>query len=401
MANEYKEIHFWEFPPTRTFVKLNSKFRKGFFDAIMKEISFGEAAKILNEKSSDYSVKRSYHNGHLSSWKKGFKIDYGKKQVVNIPLWVLIELSKELSKNNDHRNRLMLEIEKNIISYSGLGKSLIITRPILPILLTPEMVSILFHLCGDGHIGVDNSTSSYTQLSAEGLRNFKIKLENTFGKFEICRNQFKEGHLLIPRIITDFYMRFFKVNDCGWDIARIPDEIKNLPENFLLAGLTSFLIDEGHIGDTIEFYSGNYLLLNDVRVIAIELGYNCTPIKKKFRYGKFDLYRFYISLKSAEKLYHDINRLAKEFPTCGLAQKSKNLNYIIERRKRKWLYRENGATKNMIISLLKDEMTVKELAKSLNIGFSSTREHLYKLEKLGKIQKSGKIKQGFLWSIVK
>lgn len=107
--------------------------------------------------------------------------------------------------------------------------------------------------------------------------------------------------------------------------ARIPNSIKSLPKDFLLAGLVSFIIDEGSVGDVITIYSKNKALLEDIREIAIKCGYKCYKIKEKYAYGKFDCYRFNISSESYETLYNDIINLSQNLPTCGLAHKMKRL----------------------------------------------------------------------------
>ena len=70
-------------------------------------------------------------------------------------------------------------IEKNIELYTSWGKSNPILNPKLPLQLTPEMVSVIFHFMGDGHIGdAPEETSSYRQMNKQGLNNFLLKLRN-------------------------------------------------------------------------------------------------------------------------------------------------------------------------------------------------------------------------------
>ncbi len=65
--------------------------------------------------------------------------------------------------------------------------------------------------------------------------------------------------------------------------------------------------------------------LNDIREIAIECGYISHPIRKKFAYGRFDVYRFSISSKSYKRFYSDLKELSILFPTCSLAHKNEKL----------------------------------------------------------------------------
>ena len=187
------------------------------------------------------------------------------------------------------------------------------------------MVSVIFHFLGDGHIGRKGVSSSYRQMNYVGLNNFLSKLRNIFGNFEYSKNEFKDGRLNIPKIITEFYKHYFDLPNTNTFTAYVPQNIKLLDKKFLIAGLVSFIVDEGHVGEVITVYSKNGTLIKDIREVAIKSGYICHPIRKKYAYGKFDAYRFSISSKSYEQLHSDIEELSALFPTCSLAHKTKNL----------------------------------------------------------------------------
>ena len=180
----YKKIHILDFPPTLTFVRLNDKFKSGLFDEATSIL--GSQQKLLdmvNKLSLKYDIKRKYSRFNLYSWVKGEKLDKGKIKRINVPLWLLIELSKIISNSKNEDNRTMSDIEKNTKYYTGWGKSNPILKPKLPLYLTPEMISIIFHFVGDGHIGRKEVCSSYRQMNKEGLTNFLLKLNNIFGDF--------------------------------------------------------------------------------------------------------------------------------------------------------------------------------------------------------------------------
>ncbi len=324
---KYKEIHIWEFPKMITFIRLKEEFRRELFRKLReKSISTANLLKQINESAKRYNIRREYNTGHLSSWIKGYKKDRGKIRNINIPLWVLIEISKELSKDKKANNKVMIEIEKNIEYYTGLGKSNPILNPKLPLYLTPEMVSVIFHFMGDGHIGKTEEVSSYKQINKEGLNNFLKKLQNTFGDFNYPKKEFEKGRLNVPKIITEFYLDYFKLPCTNTFEAYVPENIKKLKKEFLLAGLISFIIDEGHVGEVIIIYGKNKKLMEDIREIGIKCGYICHPLREKYAYGNFDVYRFSISSKDYKKLYKDILELSKSFPTCTLAQKMEKLS---------------------------------------------------------------------------
>jgi len=287
--------------------------------------SIGGLLNILNKSAKQYQITRKYNTGHISSWIKGYKKDRGKIKNINIPLWLLIEISKILSEENRKNNKIMKEIEKNIEYYTGTGKSHWIINPKLPLYLTPEMISVIFHFVGDGHIGRKKVVSSYRQMNKEGLNNFLRKLQNIFGDFNYPKSEFDNGRLNIPKIITEFYKYYFKLPNTNTFKAYIPNNIKKLKKEFLLAGLISFIVDEGHIGEVITIYGKNKRLIEDIKEIGIKCGYLCHPIREKYAYGKFDVYRFSISIKSYDKFHSDILKLSKLFPTCTLVQKQEKL----------------------------------------------------------------------------
>jgi hypothetical protein len=280
---------------------------------------------MFNIKSLDYNMKTRYSTGNLNSWRNGMKNDKGKIKTVNIPLWVLIESSKELSKDSDTNNKVMNEIERNILSYSCWGKSNPVINPHLPLSLTPELISIIFHFMGDGHISTGSASSSYRQRNKIGLDNFLLKLKNVFGKFTYSRSEYKDGRLNVPKVITNFYIHYFTLPNTDTFQAYVPDNIKSLDKEFLLAGLLAFIVDEGHVWEVITVYSKNKRLLRDIREIAVKCGYLCHPIREKRASNKLDCYRFSISSKSYSKLYIDMIQLCSRFSTCSLAQKNEKL----------------------------------------------------------------------------
>ena len=155
----------------------------------------------------------------------------------------------------------------------------------------------------------------------------------------------------------------------------------------MLAGLNAFIVDEGHIGESIEIYSGNKLLLEDIKEVTQKLGYNTTEIDTKAEKNG-ETYRTRISTKDAQAYFQDIQSLTKQFPTCGLAHKQHLLEEIVKRQTRDWKTRPSRETKKMILDLLaKADMDSKELRVKLNICGSTLREHLIPLETQNKVKR--------------
>ncbi len=381
---KYKIAHLWEFPPTRTFVCMNDKPRKAFFEKLLEKSNSKKIIDILNSRCVDYGLKLKLGQSRLWEWKNGNKNDRGRNVTINIPLWALIEMSKIISET-DYLN-ILSYIEKNLKYYTGRGRAKSVYNPIMPLVITPELVSIVFHLCGDGHVGIGTDPSNYRQVNHKALNNFVKKLRNSFGYFDV--KIFEDSKIIIPRVITDFYTHYFELNNLNWDVARIPKKIKNMPKEFLIAGLASFIVDEGHISDVIEIYSKNKDLIEDVKEIAVRLGYKVHGPKEKYRYGKLDSYRIYISAYNANEFYDDILTVSVKFPTCTLVHKMPFLYRIVLRQKRGYSRKPDGVTKKKIVKLLKVRpRTTIEIAEILNIGHSSVREHIDKLEGERKIRK--------------
>jgi len=386
----YKEIHLVDFPKNTT-IMLEHNFRKKFVrDFIDSSSSWRKAVEYLNGKSGRYNIKTKIGVGSLSHWFYGVEKTRGKTR--RMPLWTIIEISKKT-------NVSLEDVENNLVEICTTGRGTPI-KVKFPLYLTPELVSIAFHLFGDGHLAGKGQQSHYRQVNQDGLNNFKQKLLNCFGEFDV--SIFEGSKVAIPRAISSFLDEYLNLGDCYWNKSQVNDKIKNMPQDFLLAGLNAFIIDEGHIGESIEIYSSNKNLLDDIVEIINKLGYiSYGPKTKKERDGIS--YRAYISLKSAKQYYSDILKLEKKFPACGLAQKEKLLKQIVKRQTRSWKTRAKGKTKRLILRLLsKSDLNSQELQHQLNICGSTLREHLQKLENDCRVTKTRlPHTHCFLWSKVK
>ncbi|MEW6221741.1 MAG: winged helix-turn-helix domain-containing protein [Candidatus Hadarchaeota archaeon] len=390
----YEKVHLWDFPPSRVFVKLNEPCRRWLFDELHMRCQTSHLLFILNTRCKAYGIGRRYNRGHIRTWKNGSKSDNGKIKDARIPLWVLIEFSKLLSGSVNDGGTIMRQIEREVEYCAASGKSIPV-RFKFPLLLTPELVSVIFHLCGDGHIGTETDTSHYRQTNKTAFQNFARKLHNSFGDFR--ETIVEDSKIIIPRIITDFYQHYFGINKCRWNTARIPKRIKALGREFLVAGLAAFIVDEGHVGDHLEIYSSNPNLLADIREIAQKLGHDSTDIHAKYRYGVLNGYRFLIKKQGALIFYKDVKDLSERFPMCGLAHKSACLELGVKIKKRGWQKMHNGVTKHNILSLLQSPMTVQELSERILIPAASVREHLSQLRAAGKVRLFGKHGRRTLW----
>lgn len=399
----YQKIHFWELPPTKIGLALNKSIRNWLIDKAIRTAGSQQKLTVLLNKNSKLHGKQSkYNHGMIYLWKYGF--EHRKNAVKNrhVPLWVLLEIVKIISPDKTNQKILLTKIEKEIKYYKcNWGGTYCIKKPKLPIVITPELTSVVFNFCGDGHLSFRKHVAhSYRQINLVGLKRVYEKLRNCFGNFELCQNSFKSGKLEIPRVIGELYKHIFGLGSCRWDEARIPENIKNLPNEFLLAGLVAFIIDEGSIGEVIQIYSKNPRLLSDIQEITQKLGYSCLPIRPKYHNKALDCYRFSISPKSYLKINEDIKELVKKFPTCDFAHKKNLFEFQVNRVKRGGKKRKDGLGLTQIIDALKqNSATTDELVMKIGIGKSSLRELLAKLEAQGSIRRAGWQNRRLIWAL--
>lgn len=399
----YQKIHFWELPPTKIGLALREKTRNWIITQSVKKIgSQYKLAELLNKKSKLYGKQTRYSHGTIYSWKRFEHLGTLMKSSY-IPLWALLEMIKLLNPGGNARKSILLKIEEEIDCYKCYWSGTYhIKKPKLPIVITPELTSVVFNFCGDGHLSFcKHVMNSYRQMNHTGLRRVYEKIQNSFGEFELCPRSFKDGKLEIPRVIGELYKFIFGLGSCRWDEARIPEAIKTLPAEFLLAGLVAFIIDEGSIGEVIQIYSKNSKLLADIHEIAQKLKYRCLPIRQKYHCNSLDCYRFSISPKSYLKMDQDIKKLTIKFPTCDFAHKTRLFEFQVNRIKRGGKKRKDGIGLAQITDMLKQKQTTtNELMIKIGIGKSSLRALLTKLESQGIIRCAGLQKRRYLWELI-
>lgn len=397
------EIHVWEFPFQTTYLLLEQNYqRKQVEMAVEKYGSMDKLITYLNQASLEYGMRSRYRPAKVSDWKLGRMRD-GQRVRIWIPLWICLELNK-LNKSSEQDYQAGLEtLEKNTLSYKGLETGTPITSPKLPIKVTPEFDSIVFHLMGDGCWGGKGKLSSYRQKNKRGRNQFIQKLHNVFGYFEINRFESElDWKVCIPSHLVRLIEKYYGLENPEFR-KRVPEKIMAKDWRHKIAGLSAFIVDEGNVGDAIEIYASNKPLLEDLQEICIEQQYRSTVVLKAsagYRSHTIDHFRLRISLGSAEKLYQDISALAKDFPTCNLAQKQDKLEMIYRRQKLHLKKGENWVTKKRILEILSGgPKTVNELKEELLIGGQTIREHLQQLKQKEMIDRVGRIGNGEIWSL--
>ena len=376
------------FPENKIYVLLDKKYRKELIESAVNTLNLNnyfELSLWINKNS-----KSKFNGGDIKYWIEGQRLDKrtGKVHPKFMPLWLVLKLIRLCSFN-------LSQLDVKVLSYRSGGKGLIITSPILPIKITPELDSIVIHLFGDGAAG--DFTPSYTQKNKEGVDNFIKKLENCFGKFEQSR-YFTQGkhQIKFPKSITDILSEYYSISSYHTFKSKIPNLILNHPRSCKLACIISFIIDEGCIRDVITLYSSNLSLLGGIRNLVLDCGYGCSKIKQ---YPGRIYYSFNLSNMDFERIESDTEFLSKEFPTCGFSFKRKEFDFILQRKNVK-NPKNKEITKQLILELLQKQiLSAREISQKLGYAYCTiihTLENLFEEKKIKRSIKEGKT---YKWSI--
>ena len=382
---KYQEIRLYDFPASRIYILLKHDFRNKLIETArisLKLENHYALAQWLNNKSFDYNLNNKFNGGDIGRWLVGSNLD--NRTNINhlklMPLWVVLELSKIIKIPSK-------ELHNSIILYRSGGSGGIIKNPKLPINITPELESIIFHIFGDGSAG--NFTPSFFQKNEIANKQFISKLKNCFGKFDVNTNdRFK---IRFPKAITDILAHFYNIKSYHSDKIRIPLRIYKSHKLSKLACITAFILDEGTIRDVISISSKNEIFLSNLVELMKSCGYDCKDIKPHKPSNTF-----YLNMAngSIEKFYQDYSELIKEFPTCGLANKHDKLAYIISRRKNKSTI--TNIDEEILNLLEKEKLTTKQISEKLGFANCTILHHLEKLYESKQISRLPKDK-GFVW----
>jgi len=271
-------------------------------------------------------------------WRKGYFI----------PLWVLLEFISLFPNSNILLNKM----ERKVIAYKGRSDKSIIpyrnNKFLLPLKVTPEFVSVYFHLIFDGCV-TKKSTASYYQVNEIARKNFLEKLENCFGEFKIFKKSNKNYYTVqIPFPIVQIIQKYFNVKSFKSKESEIPFKIMKLKRAHKVAGISALIVDEGSINDSTHVGLSNYKLLNQIKKLVKSLGYKSGKVKK---YKEF--WAFSFSNKSLDIMKNDIDKLSILFPTCNLAHKQPLFQILYNIHTR--------GTDNTIYNWQKIEFVLKEI----------------------------------------
>ena len=104
-------------------------------------------------------------------------------------------------------------------------------------------------------------------------------------------------------------------------------------QEFLLAGLLAYIVDDGCISNGIEIYGSNKKVMDSLGEITSRLGYENSGVKLKAKRGYrthlSDHFRLRLTHAGCKKLFSDMEELREKFPTCYLAQKQEKFEKMV------------------------------------------------------------------------
>lgn len=368
-------IHVWDFPKNIT-VRISETFLERL---------------IAERKQRFKSWRRFYDALACKNAFSYFKVCFKPSFKQFIPLEILISACEKLDIPQ-------FELENNIIAYNFARGRSPISKPQLPIEVSPLFSMIVAHGIADGCLSrfknKDTVFLNYTQYNKNLRKLFLSKVERVFGKIQYKNTYFEERiRIYLPESITRILMEYFNLNRHSFlsDYCEIPKKIFGLGEKHLLACLIGFIIDEGHIDSgQIVIALNNKKHIEQLSGICKLLDYKhtITPRKPKGQ-------NLYMLKDGVVRFWQDYLKLKEKYPEVDMGYKESTLNNFISRLNKDWKSKGKNQTKNKIIDLLREQSeSIAGLSKELMISRQGIRFQLKQLKKKGIVMKKGKTRHG-------
>lgn len=372
------KIHWWQFPLADFSIKLKEDFKKKFFHNIYKQREKStKLAEYINEKSELYRKPLDFRKQRALLWAH-------KKTSGFIPAWLVYELARFIKED-------LNEIEKNIDSYISFKGTNIITKPKLPIQVTPEFASIPIHIMCDG-FAYPNGKFTYCQKDEKTMNRFIPLIKNVFGEYNTNYNK-KTCHTpqhYLPSIFGKIISKHYNIKTYLSSKCRIPKKLINQSRMYKIAVLAAFLLDDGNTTSTIKFYSPSKEFIIDTKKIMKDLGYNYGNIivRNPKKPDGEKIYSIIMSHHSIYKFHNELKELFNQFPNCHIGKKFKDIEKIIQIKNRNWKQRGKGETISIILNSLKEgPKRAYELRDTANVSLWTMYHHLQHLIRIGRVEK--------------
>ena len=362
------EINIWEFGS-----KINVKVTREFLDLINFKIK-----EKFKSKRNVHKELVKYYSVPFSTFKARLKPSY--KSFVDLEIFYNLCNLLEIS---------LFDFQKNILAYKTRGGGNCIENPVLPVKINCLISMLTAHHIGDGCV----VNSGYGRKPYFAYRQFNKlyrdlyikKIESLFGKLNYKTNYFDSKdvtRIYFPIACAELMFGLYNLNAKSFmsETARIPENILIADEKHKLAFLLGVIIDEGHIDSClIVIRLKNKALIEDLKKLCEALNYEVSVNLTG------EMCCLYILSKSLNKFYFDYQNLLSEFPEVNLGYKEVQIKQFLLRQNKPKIYVEGN--KNLILTkLLKENLTVNELALSLNMTRQGARYLIKELINENKIE---------------
>ena len=364
-----KNIHIWDLPINKVYIKLEDKFRKNFFSLIHKKFkSWNKAGKFFGIKRADTTL--------AINWKRGD---------VCCPLSKILEIANFLKISKKVIEKNIIEIKcKTQLNNRGGSSGKPIKNPKLPIKIDENLVEILGHICGDGtitrvqpHKGIN---FNYINSEPTLIKEFQNLMKQVFG--DITPNilvRDKKPHyrrpnyvLQYPTIISLFVLSIFDYKTK--ENMTLPKFIFKMSKKAKCRFLRAIFDDEGTINDkSIVLGMKPQHIIQGIKNLLEDIGIK-TPKIRKLNRGMHS-----IEIRKGEYVKKFEELIGFKHP-----RKAKILGNIINIG---WKFEryDNYEAPTKIINFLKNnnKSSIKDLSLHLNRGECNIREHMRNLKNKG------------------
>lgn len=361
-----KEVHIWDLPINKVYIKLNCKFAESFF--LSAHDKFGNwkvLGKSIKIKRGDTAIAKNWKNN---------KVCYPLKKIFQISS--ILNITKEEIEKN------IIEIKaKTFLQKRGGSSGKPIINPKFPIKITPDFCEILGHICGDGTISRTQPKKGinlkFINSEPRLIKEFKNLMNKVFGNIKptmsIRKDPLKYRRpnyvLQYPTIISFIVLRFwdYKTNDK----MMFPEFIHELNEECKCTFLRALFDDEGYVPKnkkTVIIGMKPISNIIDIKKLLDSLGIYVKRIERK----RLNI----LTLAKSDSVITFYKKIGFKHP-----KKKLRLEKIIEKG---WKFKRHGNNeirKWILDNINKGETLTKDrIAKQFNITKGATNFYLKELK---------------------
>lgn len=300
-----KEVHIWDLPSEKVYIKLNSKFREMFFiKAYEKFNNWRLLGEYLGIKRGDTVIP--------GNWKRG---------TCSCPLDIIFKIGNLIgvSKREIEKNISQIKAKTRLNRRGGCtGKPLY--NPKFPLKINEDFAELLGHICGDGTIALGNPKkgirTAYTNSELILIEYFDNLIKKVFGDVE-PRIVKREGwnykvpnyQIIYPTIVSYIFLSIFKYKSTN-NGQELPRFIFNMNSKSKCRFIRALFDDEGYVNLKSKHLRIGMKPLNcikGIQYILQEMGIKTTTIKKEIRTNTYVHYVWISNKKGMNTFHNKIN----------------------------------------------------------------------------------------------